>query len=114
LPILPILVLVLYIELGLIITRISIIRFGYHSIIPSLVCWYGRENFFCLTIGWGEIAQTFAQKHCNNVLTNDYVFTVDKFTKEKSIQKLDKRVATSGASCSDFNYDLVSTLNGDS
>jgi hypothetical protein len=64
---------------------------------------------------FADVDSTFAQKHCNNVLTNDYVFTVDKFTKEKSIEKLDKRVATSGSLCSDFNYDLVSTAaNGDS
>ena len=46
---------------------------------------------------------------CNNALTTDSTVTVEKFTKEKSVPDLQRRVATSGTSCGDFNYDLVST-----
>ena len=62
---------------------------------------------------FADVDSTFSQKMCNNVLTNTYVFTVDKFSFEISESKVDKRVATSG-SCSDFNYEEVSTAaNGD-
>ena len=46
---------------------------------------------------------------CNNALTTDSTVTVEKFTKEKSVPDLERRVATSGTSCGDFNYDLIST-----
>ena len=50
-------------------------------------------------------------KKCNNVLTVNAVITVEKFTMEKSIPDLQKRVATSGT-CADFNYDEISCDSG--
>ena len=47
--------------------------------------------------------------YCDGSLTTDSTVTVEKFTKEKSVPDLQRRVATSGTSCGDFNYDLVST-----
>jgi len=44
---------------------------------------------------------------CNDVLTTQSKFTVERFTKEKSVPDLQKRVSTSG-NCANFNYDVVS------
>jgi hypothetical protein len=51
-------------------------------------------------------------KKCNNVLTVNAEITVEKFTMDKSIPDLNRRVATSGTTCSDFNYDEVSCAGG--
>jgi len=44
---------------------------------------------------------------CNNILTTQSKFTVERFTKEKSVPDLQKRVSTPG-NCANFNYDEVS------